>query len=217
MKITNVKIYGLEESAIASGYPMMTKTPSEDVFEQMLFDASIEKEDWKPFDRLCNLGSAKSGSGHDSSLKGVIVQYDLTCNHVMLPQIMRYHYHDIISSQSKMHKILTMDLQEQCDSNVDIRIIEIVNEKIREYKEMQSVNKDCGKLFYSNEQLNSKFEEIVNNIPLGFNLTMRYTSNYLQLKSEYIQRRLHKMNFWQDKCDWIETLPLMNKVLQLNQ
>ena len=134
MKITNVKTYGLNESAIASGYPMMIKTPNEDVFEQMLFDAEIECENWKPYERLCNLGSTNQGEGHDCALKGVIVQYDLTCNHVMLPQIMRYHYHDIISSQSKMHKILSMDLKAQCDDNVDQRIIDVVNEKIEKYK-----------------------------------------------------------------------------------
>jgi len=216
MKITNVKTYGLNESAIASGYPMMIKTPNEDVFEQMLFDAEIECENWKPYERLCNLGSTNQGEGHDCALKGVIVQYDLTCNHVMLPQIMRYHYHDIISSQSKMHKILSMDLKAQCDDNVDQRIIDVVNEKIEKYKTMLSINKEYGGFYYPKETLEYCFEEIVNNIPLGFNLTMRYTSNYLQLKSEWKQRRKHKMNYWQQKCDWIETLPLMDKILKLN-
>jgi len=209
VKITNVKIYGLEESAIASGYPMMTKTPSEDVFEQMLFDASIEKEDWTPLGRLCNLGATKQGEGHDCALKGVIVQFDLTCNHAMLPQIMRYHFADIISSQSKMHKILTMDIDDACDFLVDQRVIDVVEEKIALYKLAKSQNE-------SPSTLSNLFEEILANVPLGLNLTMRWTTNYLQLKSQYGQRRQHKMDFWQDYCDWIETLPLMNRILKLS-
>ena len=56
--------------------------------------------------------------------------------------------------------------------------------------------------------------EMLYNIPSGFELTAAMTTNYLQLKTIYQQRRHHALPDWQMFCDWIETLP---RFLELTQ
>ena len=63
------------------------------------------------------------------------------------------------------------------------------------------------------EDLNEMFQQIISNCPMGLELTARITDNYLQLKSKYIQRRHHKLEEWQYYCDWIETLPMAEKLI----
>lgn len=202
MKVNNIEVYGLAESMKASGFPMMAEISDD------YYDFFVGSKDMK---RMKNLGQAKAGSGHDCFLKGIIVQYDLRCNHVMLPQFQRYHFHDIISSQSKMHRIMKMDLESSVDKYVNKTVLEGANEEIFKYEQMVEFGQDK----YTKEEIAHQYEIVMSNLPLGLELTMRVTSNYLQLKSIYYQRRTHKMKFWRDYCDWIESLPYMDVVLGL--
>ena len=49
--------------------------------------------------------------------------------------------------------------------------------------------------------------EILYNIPAGFELTARLTTNYRCLKNIWRQRRDHRLPEWREFCEWIETLP----------
>ena len=189
-KIQNVKVYGLKESIIASGYPMSTN-PCEDMDSY-----ELTERDYK---RIKTLGSAKSGSGHDCSCKGIIVQFDLTYSQVAWQQLQRYHFIDFISSMSKMHRIHKVDLKKQCNSYVDDRVIDVVSEYLGMYnKATENGLKEEAKEYWL---------KAVYNVPCGLELTARMTTNYLQLKTIYLQRRHHKLPEWQEFCDWCLTLP----------
>ena len=136
---------------------------------------------YKHYRRVKNLGGAKAGSGHDCFAKGVVIQLNLTATHVFLMQFMRYHFQDTISSMSKMHRLIRMELEEVCHDYVDDRLLNIVREKIKEYHA---------------DPTPKNFERIVMNAPLGLELTSRVELNFLQLKSMYEQRKNHKMTEW---------------------
>lgn len=85
-----------------------------------------------------------------------------------------------------------MDIKKTCNRYVDDRIIEVVEQLKAKYLETQD-KEDYLTLLY--------------NIPSGLELTARITTNYLQLKTMYKQRRTHRLPDWQVFCDWIETLP----------
>ncbi len=51
------------------------------------------------------------------------------------------------------------------------------------------------------------------NTPMGLEYTARLTTNYLQLKTIYKQRRNHRSAQWQAFCDWIEELPLAQELI----
>ena len=186
-KINNVKVYGMEESIIASGYPMSIE-PCEDMDNHELTEGDKK--------RSKVLGNAKAGSGHDCYLKGIIVQFDLTYSQVAWQQLQRYHFIDFISSMSKMHRIHKVDLKKQCNQYVDDRVINVVNEYLEAYKNAAD-KKEAKELWL----------KAVYNIPCGLELTARLTTNYLQLKTMYLQRRHHKLPEWQEFCDWCLTLP----------
>ncbi|MBP3905999.1 MAG: hypothetical protein J6D12_02670, partial [Peptostreptococcaceae bacterium] len=114
VKVDNARVYGLDESIIASGYPMQTYTVDLDELE-ILDEEVITKKDLK---RAKHLGNAVAGSGHDCFLKGIIVQFDLQVPEYIWRQLDRYHFIDYISSQSKMHRILKIDIDKACNKYV---------------------------------------------------------------------------------------------------
>jgi len=202
LRINNTKIYGLEESIMASGYPMRIDLPKDFDEEDLTWVRILDN---KQFKRIKKLGNAKSGSGHDNALKGIVVQFDLTAPLYIWKQFERYHFHDIISSQSTMHRILEMDIYKQCNDYVFINIIELLKEAIQSYKWLYDNQEN--KLPSDKEKLDKAYMKIISNIPSGFELTARITSNYLQLKTIYNQRHNHKLYEWHNIfCDWIESL-----------
>lgn len=177
MKIEHVFIYGLYPSIQASKYPM-----SVDVA-----DCTSEVTD-----TVKKLGSAKIGSGHDNYLNGIIVQFDLTCSIKMWVEAERYHFLDFVSSQSTMHRITKLDPAKQCNDYVLPEVITILNRLIQR----------CN-----NDPTPENYLDVLYNVPVGYELTARMTTNYRQLKTIYYQRRNHRLPEWREFRKWIETLP----------
>ncbi len=194
--ISNVNVYGLEESVKGSKYPMAVDV--DDVTSEVT-------------SRTLKLASAKPGSGHDNFLNGVVVQFDLTFTNKAWVEAERYHFLDFISSQSTMHRMTQFDLDKSYIEYTDPRIIEIMKEKIRDYNELQAdikLRKEEGKdVSTLNDLSKQKYLEILYSNPSGFKLTARMTTNYRQLKTIYQQRRTHRLPEWRVFCEWIETLP----------
>ncbi|SNS22697.1 hypothetical protein SAMN05446037_1006113 [Anaerovirgula multivorans] len=201
MKISNVKVYGLEESILASGYPMMSGTYPEYEFNEIcrvLKDEELPPTYDQHLKRMKHLGNATPNSGHDCGLKGIIVQYDMVAPEYFWRQFDRYHFHDYIASMSKMHRILRMDINEMCNPYVREDVKESLKEEINLYNQMYGATK---------AEKQEQFQRVISNCPMGLELTARITDNYLQLKSKYNQRHNHKLEEWQYYCDWIKTLP----------
>ena len=186
MKITNVRVYGLDDSFKASKYPMAIDT----------------KECTSEYtDRIKQLGSARIGSGHDNFMNGIIVQFDLTFSQKAWVELQRYHFIDFVSSQSTMHRIDRFDLENQFNRWVDDRVKNVLKELVEAYQE---------------EKTHENFLKVIYNIPSGFELTARMTTNYRQLKTIYHQRKNHRLIEWRGFCKWIESLPCMKDFLGLS-
>ena len=198
IKIDNARVYGLDESIIASGYPMQTYTVDLDELE-ILDEEIITKKDLK---RVKHLGNAVAGSGHDCFLKGIIVQFDLQVPEYIWRQLDRYHFIDYISSQSKMHRITKINLDSVCNRYVYDEVKEILKSIIDKYEAEADTDKK-----------KELFNEIIANTPAGLMLTARMTTNYLQLKSIINQRSNHKMQEWKYLCDWFKTLPMFEELV----
>ncbi len=185
--ISNLKIFGLEDSIKASKYPMST---------------DVSKCTNEITNTTIKLGNVPTGTGHDNFLKGIIVQFDLTFTPKMSVELERYHFIDFVSSQSTMHKITKFDLNKSYISYVDKRCINVMKELINEYNNLSEPATE--------EEINYKkdlYLKILYTNPCGMLLTARLTTNYQQLKTIYQQRRKHKLPEWQDFCDEIEKLP----------
>jgi len=178
MKIKNVNVYGLDNAVRVAKFPM-TKD-AEEVNSDILNITNT-------------LGAAKIGSGHNNFLKGIIVQFDLTVSIKLWTEAERYHWFEIISSQSTMHSITKFELtSERFNSHVDVRAIELLKDKIALYKKDMSAE---------------RYLDVLYNVPVGCNLTAGISTNYLQLKTIYKQRTNHRLTEWLLFCKWIESLP----------
>ena len=210
IKVDNVRVYGLEESIIASGYPMQTETvPMAD--NAPVTNLVISDKDMK---RAKHLGNAVAGSGHDCFAKGITVQFDLQVPEYIWRQLDRYHFIDYVSSQSKMHRILKMDLNKACNKYVTETSINLLNYLIEEYNKINN-DTDFKVKLRNGEVVTNKedvFNMIIANTPSGIMLTARMTTNYLQLKSIVNQRSNHKMQEWRLLCDYFKTLPMFDLV-----
>lgn len=203
--VSNVDVYDLEKSLIASGYPMRTELPNREVTE-------------KDLARCSNLVNAtKTGNGaHAQFMTGIRVNFDLTFSNKAWVEAERYRFLEFVSSQSTMHRITKFDLDNQYNEYVDERIIEIMKEKVIDYNVVaQSLEntKDVAQRELLNDIAKRKYLEILYSNPAGFTLTARMTTNYRCLRNIYMQRKDHRIPEWRAFCEWIETLPYAKELL----
>lgn len=182
-KIENIQVFGLEDSFRASKFP---------------FAVDVNTVDGNMTDRIKSLASCKAGTGHDNFLNGIIVQFDLTFSIKAWVELQRYHFIDFVSSQSTMHCISKMDIKPMCNEYVsDVVIAEV--ERLKET--------------YVNDKTDENYLRLLYNIPTGFELTARMTTNYRQLKTIHMQRKTHRLPDWHTFCKWIETLPYAKELI----
>ena len=191
--VSDCHVYDLDESVRASKYPMAVdhnKTNSEIT------------------DRTKSLGRTGMGEGHDNFLSGIVVNFDLTITNKMWVEAERYHFFQIVSSQSTMHRISKIgENRDNFDSHVDTRTLSILNEKIAEYNRLSSLATpdDLTVTQKRDELLKEAYLDILMNVPAGLKLTARISTNYRQLKTIYYQRKNHRLPEWRKFCNWMET------------
>lgn len=184
LKILNVKVYDLEESVIACRNAMRTSLPE---YTKEEFEKSLK--------RAIKLANTPNCSGHQTFLSGIRVSFDIVYPNYISPELQRYHWLDIVTSSSKMHKLMEMDLDMCFTKYVTEESKALMRKYVAQYKENPT---------YEN------FMIALNNCPQGIELFMRCSSNFLQLKTIYHQRKHHKLvEDWQEGfCrDFIEKLP----------
>ena len=195
--VSNVKIYDLEESLIASGYPMRTIVEMRET----------EEKDLKRGENLVK-ATLKGNTAHHQFLTGIRVNFDMTFTNKGWVEAERYRFLEFVSSQSTMHRITKFDLSNQYIEYVDPRIIEIMKEKVTEYNRISALKLHSNAAEQERKEILTRmYLEILYSNPAGFKLTARMTTNYRCLRNIYIQRRNHRLPEWRAFCKWIETLP----------
>lgn len=186
--MTNVNVYGLEESIRASKFPMST---------------NVDNLDGKVTPIVLGLGNSKRGTGHDQFLTGILVSFDIKISIKMWVELERYNFINFVSSQSTMHTITRMNFGEQCNDYIWSSTIDYMNERIADYNSITDKS--------SKEALDT-YLEILYNVPTGFRLSARLTTNYRQLKTIYYQRKSHRLPEWKQFCDELEQLPMFKEL-----
>lgn len=189
--VSKVKVYDLEESIIASGYPMET--------DVTINNEEVTESDLKRAKNLCK-ACRLDNPAHGQYLTGIRVNFDLTFSIKAWTEAERYRFLEFVSSQSTMHRIARFDIENSYVPYVDSRMITVMRELVDTYNRTQS-QEDYLKLLYSN--------------PCGFRLTARMTTNYRCLANIYKQRKNHRLPEWKAFCKWIETLPYAKELIIL--
>lgn len=190
VKITNVRVYDLKESVIACRNPFRT--------EQVEYS---DEEFEKSLPRAIQLANTPNGSGHQNWLKGVRVSFDIKYPNYFSPELQRYNFVDIVSSSSKMHKLKNMDM--------DACFNEYVTEQSKQQMKELLVQ-------YNKDKSYESFMRLLSNCPQGIELFMRCSTNYLQLRTIYKQRKSHRLieDWIEGFCqNFIEKLPYFNEFI----
>lgn len=224
LTIKNTKVYNLPDAIVVSGYPTRFGEP-EDRSDLTLDDVVVPN-------RVYNLGSAKQGSGHDNFLSGILVTFDIKYTQYITPELQRYNFIKIVSSQSKMYTLTKVMTEDNCkdyfNKYVDEDVIKNVEIYAYKYNELCEYIHDKDlyfhptdfrtNIFKSKQEYEDKkyyyFMKTLSNLPLGYEMWMNESTNYLQLKGMYNQRKNHRLKEdWGAFCDWCETLPMFKELI----
>lgn len=207
--ITNLKVYDLFESFVASGYAMISEYDL-DFIEKEIKNLEYENHDLRKrvifyndhTKRVFKLIKNKLNSGHCSFAKGIIVNMDITFTNKAWIEFQRYHFADIVTGMSTMHRISKFDLSNAFNEFTDSQIIIRLQELQEKYNEDRS-HDNYLRLLYST--------------PAGLKMTGRVTTNYLQLMNIWQQRHNHRLPEWRQFCKELQDkLPFFEDFLKAN-
>lgn len=214
-RIQNIKVYDLKESIIACRNAMRIVPPQ---YTEEEFELSLERAK-----KLCK---TKSNSGHQTFLSGIRVSFDIIYPNYLSPELQRYHWIDIVTSSSKMHRLMEMDMEMACNKYVSKSMINEMRQHIQLYKDIQATDEIVDMEFYlrddsriiakdKDEALYIAFMICLSNCPQGIELFMRVSTNYQQLKTIYHQRKNHRLKEdWGELCKMIEKLPFFEELIK---
>ena len=204
--ITNYNVYDLEQTLVASGYAMIEDYSEQEIIKEqnnLILDIdTCAKDENRHVKRALKLSKAPLNSGHVSFAKGIVVNMDITFTNKAWIEFQRYHFADIITGMSTMHRISKFDLDSAFNQYTDPQIIN----RLKELQEVYLTTRDKEdylKLLYST--------------PAGLEMTGRVTTNYLQLMNMWSQRHNHRLPEWRQFCEeLIDKLPLFKEFLIAN-
>lgn len=214
LKITNVKVYDLEESVIASRNAMRVTPPK---YNKKEFKESLP--------RAMQLAKCGGGSGHSNFRKGIRVSFDIQYPNYISPELQRYGFLDIVSSSSKMHRLMQMDLDLMCNEYVTQGNVDEMKIHVAKYNKIKAEEGDFIHLWQmrdgsykethtKEDSLYFAFMRCISNCPQGIELFMRCSTNYEQLATIYRQRKNHKLKEdWGSFCEFIRNLPYSKELI----
>jgi len=222
LEIQNVEVYNLHKAFAASGYPMTLGNP------EATFQTVASKHE-----RATSLGRSPAGSGHDNFLSGILVTFDVKYPLYWSPEFQRYHFAQIVSSQSTMHRLTVAGSSDEFYSMfnkyVDKDIIDSVKKNIDAYNFLcgyQLSEETCDYYhvdsmvrYETRAELEDEkyyyFMKIRSNLPSGYEMWMHVSTNYLQLKTVFNQRKNHKLREdWGAFCNMCRELPHFMELTQ---
>lgn len=216
MQISNVAIYGIFPAIVGvrNSYKSVDKSDSSQLMYKELNGcysynhAEIGENDMKLLKALSKRND-EYGEAERKFLRQIFVGMDIVGSLKFWAQMDTYKIGTVRNSQSTMHNILDKELtQNDFEIKINNEHLEWINCQIRYYKEIKKLDITKFKSGSTKEQaLKNIYNSIDSNLPAGYLLKSYWTGNYEVLRKIYRQRKKHKMYWWKQFCEVIETLP----------
>lgn len=203
VEISHVIVSDLKESVIACRNAMRTEMPE---YTEEEFDKSLPRA-------IKLVEASRNGvvKCHDNFLTGIRVAFDIKYPNYFTPELQRYHFLDIVTSSSKMHKLVKMNMDACFNKYVTDESKAQMKRLLAYYNSLvarplpeddEEFKKKCEQEVYE------AFMAVLSNCPLGVELFMRCNTNYKSLQTIYHQRKNHRLKEdWGAFCDFIRGLP----------
>lgn len=195
VEIRNVAVYGLDRALNAKANSFSVG----DIDTTVAFDKTDANRQWKI---ATSLGAnCEPHQSHDAFLKGILVSFDLRYSQAFTPELQRYHFFEIVMSQSTMHslhKFMENGLDPYSryvtdESKAQVRRLYDAYERAQsDLRVADTSNADRVTIQQKRRAAYEAFMRLRHNIPGGFEMWETATTNYLQLKTICIQRANHR-------------------------
>lgn len=165
----------------------------------------------------------KSGPEHRKFLRQILVSVDITAPFYWWKEFDTYKVGTVANSCSTMHKLASypIDIEnfeitdfcpdlvywtnENGDSPVDYEVKDATEDFIFFLEKLRQKYLETKDKRY--------WKELVRWLPNGWLQKRTVTLNYEILRSQYLQRRDHKLTEWHKYCDWIKSLPYADELI----
>jgi hypothetical protein len=165
---------------------------------------TVGDEDGKLMRRL-----SSAGSSHAKFRRMIHVQFDLTAPLYFWKEFDTYKVGTVANSCSTMHTIANREF-----SREDFSVEHLYSDELLFFDEIIERLNAARQLYLDFDKKNkSDWWQMIQLLPSSYNQKRTIDLNYEVLASIYKDRRHHKLDEWQDFCDWIETLPLAEGVI----
>ena len=198
MKFENTKVYNFEGAIESMRMPMMSHKKSDSFYDEDGYFI-IGDADMKLAQSLI-----KGGAEHAKYLRTIYVNTVITCPQYFAAELDTYKIGTVRNSSSLMHKGASRDFTKDDftideDDGLSEDALSYALDNINYYRRKYVETKDF-KYFRIMRQL----------MPMGYNYTFSFSTNYAQLRNMWLQRidTPHRLKEWtEDFALWIKSLP----------
>lgn len=218
IKIENADVYGWEAAIRGMRNPMnsWSKSDSSYFYSESSYPHSGEFVHIGKNDLVLMKSLIKAGSDHRKFLRFINVTCDITAPLYWWKEFDTYKVGTVRNSCSTMHTIAKKEFAVddfsyehlfQYDINVTPTdkylycleyTVEVLNEARKKYLETK------GKGYWW---------QMIQLLPSSYNQRATVQLNYEVLMKMYHERKNHKLDEWNDFCEWVKTLPYMRELL----
>ena len=204
MKFENTKVYNFDGAIESMRMPMMSHNKSDSFYDEDGFYI-IGDADMKLAQNLI-----KGGAEHAKYLRTIYVNTVITCPQYFAAELDTYKIGTVRNSSSLMHKGASRDFTvEDFTFDGDSLELQPIIDQVNYYRRLYVDTKDY-KYFRMMRQI----------LPMGYNYTFSFSTNYAQLRNMYMQRvkNPHRLKEWtEDFANWLKTLPYVEELIFLGE
>ena len=226
IKIENVDVYGWEAAIRGMRNPMnsWSKSDSSYFYSESSYPHSGEFVHIGKNDLVLMKSLIKAGSDHRKFLRFINVTCDITAPLYWWKEFDTYKVGTVRNSCSTMHTIAKKEFTLDDFSYEHIESIDFIDVDALGYTDCSCIdNWVLAKLivevlnFNRKKYLETKAKgywwQMIQLLPSSYNQRATVQLNYEVLMKMYHERKNHKLDEWNDFCEWVKTLPYMREML----
>ena len=215
MKFENTEVFNFEGALRGMRNPLQSHDKSDSYY---LYEQDVEgkehltykigKNDLELAQRLI-----LAGNEHAKFMRQILVSVDITGSQVFWSQMDTYKISTVANSTSKMHTLSKIPITRECFDMSDYEERLGFNELIDTTIDLL----EAIRLNYLSTKDVAYWNLLLMLLPESWMQTRTWTANYAVLRNIYFQRRNHRMKFWHEFCEWIESLPYAKELIALEK
>lgn len=202
IKFNNTEVSGWKAAIRGMRNPLNSWSKSDSTFDEY-GGVTIGENDLRLMKNL-----VKSGSDHAKFMRYLVVDVDITGPEYWWMQMDQYKVGTVTNSTSKMHKIQAKEFtpDDFSTDHMTADSYELLLETIKLLNKHREAFNETG----SKEE----WWQMIQPLPMAFNQTRTVHLNYAVLKNIYHARKSHKLDEWYKFCEWVETLPYKELIIE---